>query len=374
MTGLVRRHRAAWVIGGVAVVAAVLSVLAGGGDTGTTTPLDPANPGPEGARAVARVLEGDGVDVTVARGAEELEDLVLDGDATVVVTSAENLAESTVRRLRDHVGGRRLVVVEPPPLVVEELDGSVQPSSLPEAGRVEADCSHPLLRDLSLQVDHATGFRGGAAHCFPVDGSYFYTETDDGVALLGAGQILTNDQVTRADNAAAALRLLGQSRSLVWYVADLSDQTAGDSVSLRSLLPPWILPGLWVGLLALVLLVVWRGRRLGPLVTEPLPVVVRAIESTRGRGQLYRRANDRRHAADALRRQATGRLAARLHMPRSVAGDPELVATEVSRISGRPVQEIRDLLDGRTTPGSDQDLVRLARQLAEIEEQVENRT
>lgn len=287
MTRPLRRHRAAVIIGLIVGVTAVLTVLAGGGDTGTSAPLDPANPGPGGARAVARVLGDEGVDVTVARGADELEDLELGHDATILVTSAGNLGQSTVRRLRDHVGSRRLVVVEPPPLVVEELDESVESSGLSGAGRVDAECSDRLLRDLSLQVDQATGFNGGRTRCFPVDGSWFYTETADGVVLLGAGRILTNDQVTRADNAAAALRLLGQSRSLVWYVPDLSDQTAGDSVSLRSLLPPWILPGLWLGFMTLVLVVVWRGRRLGPLVTEPLPVVVRAIESTHEIGRAH---------------------------------------------------------------------------------------
>jgi hypothetical protein len=317
------------------------------------------------------VLSDQGVDVTVARGAGELEALHLARDVTVLVTSTENLGQSTVRRLRDHVADRRLILVDPPPLVVGEIDTAVELTSLAGGGRVDAGCDDPLLGELGVQVDGATTYRGGRASCFPVDGSWIYTETDDGVGLLGAGQILTNDQVTRADNAAAALRLLGQSKSLVWYVPDLSDQTSSDTVSLRSLLPPWILPGLWLGLLALVLLVVWRGRRLGPLVTEPLPVVVRAIESTHGRGQLYRRANDRGHAGEALRRAASHRLASRLHLPRSA--DVELLATEVSRITDRPVQEVRDLLGRHTAPGSDHDLVHLARQLAELEEQVENR-
>ena len=46
----------------------------------------------------------------------------------------------------------------------------------------------------------------------------------------------------------------------------------------------------------------WRGRRLGPLVVEPLPVVVKAVESTQGRGRLYRRVRDRAHAAGILPR------------------------------------------------------------------------
>ncbi len=84
------------------------------------------------------------------------------------------------------------------------------------------------------------------------------------------------------DNAALALRLLGQHERLLWYVADSTDLGSGEGLSLSRLLPPWLGPSailLVVGVLALMLL---RGRRLGPLVTEPLPVVVRAVESTTG--------------------------------------------------------------------------------------------
>ncbi len=58
----------------------------------------------------------------------------------------------------------------------------------------------------------------------------------------------------------------------------------------------------------------WRGRRLGPLATEPLPVVVKAIETTRSRGRLYRKSGDRAHAADALRSATRARAATRLRL------------------------------------------------------------
>ena len=45
----------------------------------------------------------------------------------------------------------------------------------------------------------------------------------------------------------------------------------------------------------------WRGRRFGPLAVEPLPVVVRASEATRGRARLYRRARAYGRATAALR-------------------------------------------------------------------------
>ena len=64
--------------------------------------------------------------------------------------------------------------------------------------------------------------------------------------------------------------------------------------------------------LVVLLLALWKGRRLGPLVAEQLPVVVRASETVEGRGRLYRsrRAGDR--AADALRTATLQRMMPRL--------------------------------------------------------------
>ena len=161
--------------------------------------------------------------------------------------------------------------------------------------------------------------------------------------LFGAGEALTNDQVLRADNAAVALRLLGQRAELVWYVPTYEDLTGGRRGRPRTLLPRWIEPGLWL------LLVACRvpGRSGGPgslgrLATEPLPVVVKAIETTRSRGRLYRRAGDRGHAAAALRSAARRRAAVRLRLG---AGHSEAdLVRDVARHTGRPEAEVAALV------------------------------
>jgi hypothetical protein len=366
---MIRRHRALLLIALVVLLTAVAATLAGGGATPDAA-LDPANPAPDGARAVARVLADKGVEVTVARGADELEDQDLGVDSTVLVTSAGNLGASTVRRLRDAVPAERLVVVEPPPLVLAELDDSLEGSRTPVEG-VAADCADRLLRGLVLSVDGGTAFDGAPRGCFGTDRGRLVAVTGEGTTVLGTGQALSNDQVTRADNAAVVLRLLGQRRELVWYVPDAADQEAGDAVGLRALLPRWIGPALGLGFLALVLVMVWRGRRLGPLVTEPLPVPVRAIESTRGRGQLYRRAGARGHAAAVLRRATTDRLTNRLALPAHVA--LEQLVPVLAAATGREPADVHALLapDG-PEPAHDRDLTRLAQDLATLEEQAED--
>ena len=116
---------------------------------------------------------------------------------------------------------------------------------------------------------------------------------------------------------------------------------------------------------AVIALALARGRRLGRLVPEPLPVVVRAIETTESRGRLYRRAGDPARAAAVLRAGTADRLARRLAVHRG-AGPAGLVPA-VSRATGRPAVEVADILFGPPPP-DDAALIRLAQQLTDLEE------
>ncbi|WP_139977665.1 DUF4350 domain-containing protein [Nocardioides litoris] len=359
-TGWVRRHRAALVVAAFVLLALGVALLTRG-EQGNTTPYDPANAGEDGARAVARVLAEEGVDVETARSADELAEAGAGAGTAVVVTSADELGESTVDRLRDDTRGARLVVVDPGPELLRLLDRPGSPGSVDGGDPIEAGCDDPLFGDLRIEVDQAGAMPGSG--CF----ADTLVTTGD-LTLLGAPQLLTNDQVLRADNAAVALRLLGQDERLVWYVPSYADLVGDDGVGLRSLLPGWVLPGVWVLGLAGLALVLWRGRRLGPLAIEPLPVVVRAIETTRSRGRLYRRSGDRAHAAATLRAATRARVRARMRL--GTAEETTLVR-DVARHVGRTEAEVGDLLGstGRV-PGSDRDLISLANALAALEEEV----
>jgi hypothetical protein len=114
----------------------------------------------------------------------------------------------------------------------------------------------------------------------------------------------------------------------------------------------------------------WRGRRLGPLVVEPLPVTVKAVESTQGRGRLYRHVRDREHAAAILRHATAARLLAHLRLPGSTGTD-QLVRA-VAATTARDPREVHALLVARPVP-HDRALTHLATDLAELEKEVHDR-
>ena len=362
------RHRAMTLIVVAALVAVLAAAWVGRNNRTYAAALDPANPDGRGAQALARVLDDQGVDVDVVRSADALDHATADGSTTIVVTSSGQLGRSTTARLLDHQGAAELVVVGPGPELVRLLGVTSFPITTVPGGPVTAGCA--AYDGLAVQVDVAETYR--TPGCFRGEGGVMVARPRSGLTLLGAPALLTNDQILAGDNAAVALRLLGERRRLVWYVPSIADLGGADGVSARSLLPDWLVPGLWLLLLAAVGVVAWRGRRLGPLAREPLPVAVKAVETTRNLGRLYRRAGDRAHAAEALRAAARARLAERLRLPRRV--DPGRLVDDVAVHTGRPPAEI-DTLIGPTAfpPRDDQELTSLASRLTELDREVSHR-
>ncbi len=364
-----RRHRLTAVLV-AAFVAAVAVALWSGGGASTSTPLDPNNPGPDGAQALAQVLGDEGVDVEVARSIADLEDVEAGDDLTVVVTSTQYLGQDVIDRMLDHVGDARVILVEPGEGVLAALGFDFHSSSaLVDDDRWDADCDDQLMEGLTLEVDRSQVF--DTAGCF-TDANRSVLVERDNVTLFGAGDALTNDQVVRGDNAAVTLRLLGQTDRLLWFIPSYDDLSAGDGVSAETLLPRWIRPGLWLAAIIGLVVIAWRVRRLGPLAVEPLPVVVKAIETTRSRGRLYRKAGDRAHAAAGLRAATRTRAAERLRL--GAGHDEAALIRDVARHVGRPEAEIAAIIGTQgPAPGSDRDLISLATDLATLEEEVRRR-
>ncbi|NUR09260.1 MAG: DUF4350 domain-containing protein, partial [Nocardioidaceae bacterium] len=230
MRGWLRRNRTTvTVTAAVLVVLVTLSVLSVR-NVGHSGELDPDNDRPDGAQAVARVLDRHGVDVTVVRDARAFADATVDQDTTVVVTSTFSLGRSTAVALDWHtVSAGALVLATPSPTTVRTLRLPVAAAAVATGDRTPAGCTDDALVGLRLDVGVSVGYRptgsADAERCFPVRSdppTSLVLRVDRTVPtyVVGGTEMLTNGRVLRADNAAAALRLLGQHDRLVWYVPD----------------------------------------------------------------------------------------------------------------------------------------------------------
>jgi Domain of unknown function (DUF4350) len=194
------------------------------------------------------------------------------------------------------------------------------------------------------------------------------------VTIMGAGATLTNAYLARQGNAALAINLL-PTRRIVWLVPSPLAAAAGQPTSSSSGSPKsfWDLLPLLAYLVAaqlafaLLLAVGWRARRLGPLVTEPLPVVVVAAETVIGHGRLYQARRARGKAAAALRGSLLARLGPALGLPASPSS--EAVTGAVAQRSTLSPDRIGSLLYG-PAPRTDAALVTLARDLDDLAREV----
>lgn len=355
-----RRARLPLVIGAILVVIGLLAALPE--PRTSVTPLAPDNPQPTGARAVAQILGRNGVDVEYTRRFAD----VLAADAagvTVAVLGDTALGDPQIEALRELDAD--LVLVDAPwaSSAVAGVDGSggaratsLDPPRAPTRTHARPARSSPRHAVRPARRDRAS--RPRTAPTAPA-------RTSSRRSTAGASRCSRarcRSPTTRSPRRATplALRVLGRSEHLVWYIPSWQDPwngTTPDDESLSSTMPPWTGPlMLMLGLVGLVA-AVWRGRRFGPLVVEPLPIVVRSGETTRGRGRLYRRARAHGHAAAALRAAAAARCASRLGLPRS-AGATELVDA-IAHAIGRDPRAVADLLYG-PPPHDDPGLARLA--------------
>lgn len=362
----VRRWR--WPVG------LALLVLAAGAVIGLLQPsqqqlsLDPSSTGSGGGHALA--------DLLTARGQPVIREIA-GSTATArpgveLVTGADQLTAADLDKAARFPGD--LVITDPDPAALKILAPAVTADASGQAPPgvavppVEAPplCNDPLANLAGNIEAGGTVLRTGdpaAATCYPAGGGYFYVryrQQSRTVTVLGSGEPFTNAGLGQDGDASLALNLLrgsgGQGgrggTAITWLLPRPGAIPAGTSGGQRSFtsLVPWPAYLVLIQLaIAAALAAAWRARRLGPLVAEKLPVVVRASETVEGHGRLYtaRRARDR--AAGELRAAARARIAARTGQP------PDSVTG--SALDGPP-------------PATDTELVALADDLDELERKV----
>jgi hypothetical protein len=356
------------VVLGVLVAAVAVAALGGGSQAGL---LDPRAVDPSGSRAVAEVLRDQGVQVQLVQTNRGLRDIAVPGD-TVLVAFPDLLRPEQVETVRD-IGADLVVIGSPAPELFATgvelgretaLEARQPVCALPAADRAGiADTG-------GLSYDVGAGAGDDAVGCYAREGLPSLVQVSAAgrtVTLLGSPQALTNDRFDELGNAALTLSLLGQNDRLIWYLPSLGDVSAGEQRTFYELVPDGFWWGLTQAVLAVLVLMFWRARRLGPVVPEPLPVVVRAAETVEGRARLYRRAGARDKAAAALRAGALRRLIPLMGLPRSA--DPPAVVDGVAARTRRTAPDLAALLYG-AAPADDAALVRLAADLDALEREI----
>ncbi|MFE9428036.1 DUF4350 domain-containing protein [Kitasatospora sp. NPDC006697] len=378
-------HRTRWFLAGGAVLLLAGLLSAGLNNAPSYPALDPRSPDADGTRAVTQLLRDHGVTVDTTADPDALGSAPA-GDDTVLVPVPDLLDDDQLSALA-RAGHRRLVLLSPGPDALDRLTTGVQtfgPDDTPvsvASASAPGDCT---LAEAQLAGSAEAGGRlyqaeSGATACYPRYGHPTLVRTagpaGGEVIVVGSGRFLTNQRLAKDGNASLALGLLGAEPHLTWFLPDYQAAAAGggdQQKGFAELIPAgWSWAFLQLAIAAL-LAVAWRARRLGPVVPENLPVVVRASETTEGRARLYHRGRARGRAADALRRATRQRLAAALAVPVR-HGEPApdaLLAALAARLGDRHTPDgTAGLLYG-PPPTDDAALLRLADDLDALERQV----
>lgn len=331
--------------------------------------LDPASTRGNGARALADILGSRGTQVVRVTSAAAA---TATGAPVIVVTNPELLPWRQINVLS--ATSARLVLVAPNEDTLLVLAPGVNVAGNLPVGPVQPACRLPAATlagnaDLGgerLRLD--PGYPG--TQCYRVGGTSFLISYSSQLTILSNGAPLENQNLAKLGNSALALNLLGGGGKIAWLVPAQTAAVSAGPTSFWSLVPGGAyLVAAELGV-AVLLTAAWRARRLGPLVAEPLPVVVRAAETTEGHARLYKASRSRGQAAQALRTAVAARLARALGLPADASA--EVIAAEVAARTSLSDEQARRLLSG-PAPATDADLVTLATELDAMEGEVRAR-
>lgn len=363
-----RRRRWRWVVLvmiAITAVAAASAYLTGERPGGR---MDPEFTGPDGAHALVALLRNYGVEVVVANSVDDVERAA--HPDTLLVVAQTQLVTDKALLLRLAKTPADLLLVEP----TKRARAAITPN-LRSSGASAAD-SKPncVLRE----ANRAGSAQFGPSNTFKAAGDQAVTSCYGGVlvryrdgtriiTVVGNTEFMTNGGLLHAGNAALAMNLAGDQPRVVWYAPQHIQGEKHAVANIFDLIPDnvtWMVWQLW---LVVLLLAIWKARRVGPLVAEDLPVVVRASETIEGRGRLYRSRRARDRAAQALRTATLQRLLPRVGL--SAEAPATTVAVAVAQRSGADPRFAHHTLFG-PPPATDADLVHLAHALDDIERQV----
>lgn len=330
--------------------------------------MDPRATSPDGAHALVALLRAQGVEVVEADDISDVEQ-ALRPDALLLVAQTDYLVDLDVLQRLAGLPGDRLLV-EPVSRTREALAPGVRPTVKASYGG-KPDCDMPEAQragevELGISATYEATGDTPLTRCYE-NALVRYSADGRTVTVVGSADFMTNSGLLKQGNAALAMNLAGTRSRLVWYAPQHIAGESDTGTSIVGAIPArvwWMVLQLGV---VVLLIALWQGRRIGPLVAEHLPVVVRASETVEGRGRLYRSRRARDRAADALRTAALQRTLPRLGL--GTQSPPAAVVQAVAHRVGSDPALIGHWLYG-PPPATDAELVELSRHLDDIERQV----
>jgi hypothetical protein len=361
---LLRRMRFPVVV--VLIAAGLVTLLAVLGTEPNSSPLDPRNTAPDGAHALSVLLSNRGDSVTVATSVAQLSS---SSDTTIVVSAPSLVSD---RALHAITGTNATV------LLVDPADNALAALGVPAtadaitAGAATTDPGCTLPAAVTAGSVRISGdlyaARGPVSRCYIQNGDAALLESTRPdrapTFVIGSPSTLSNAHLASQGDAALALSIIDND-NVQWVPGGLNaGPVPASRRGLYHLLPARLL---WASLqlfIAVFVLALWRARRLGRPVVEPLPVVVRAAETVEGRARLMHAAKARGAAARSLRTAAIRRLSHSLRL--GADEDPASVIGLVAERTNRSAAEVQSVLYGGEPP-DDAALVRLAQELPRLE-------
>jgi hypothetical protein len=373
-----------WIVAAVFLTLIAVITLATTGSSTKGVPFSATNAAPAGSKAIAEVLREQGVDVSVPATLAAAKSALSgstgssgssgsSGSTLFLVDPNGNLDRTQLRALASRA--EHVIVLSPTYSQIAALAPEVGLAGVVGRNSLSAGCDLPAAKAAGRVSGAGSGFRvlDKGAHttaCF-ASGTDTFSVVDisraaQHITVVGTTDAFDNEHVAQRGNAALALTLLGDKDRLVWYLPTIDDSSASGP-TIAELTPAWVGAASALLIVVAIAAAFWRGRRLGPLVIENLPVVVRASETMEGRARLYQKGAARLRALDSLRIGSVSRLATQCGLPRLATVDDVIAA--VAAVTARDPAVIRSLLL-TTDPRSDRELVRLSDELLDLERDV----
>jgi hypothetical protein len=346
-------------------------------DLGEAATLSPTGTGGDGSSRLAEMLVERGVRIEPVADIFQAEEALDSGGDAVVFVPKSTLFGAALAGIAAY-GGRdhRVVLVAPSAF---ELAASGLPVDAGRTRWASADREPGCTVPEAVAAGRATALRGRfsveneSQVCY--DGGLVRAQVGDAEAfVVGSTDPFRNRRIGEHGNARLAVELLAARDRVIWAGAlpfeadfdlsgDLDAPDRGERSRVRDCgfaclfegYPRPVLIGLSLAGVLALLLAFALARRLGPPVSEPLPVVVPAAEAVAGRGRLYQRTRGRGVAVTALRAAALQRIIRALSLPPAPPPDPETVVAAAAARTGLPADHVRRTLYG-PAPETDEDL------------------